>query len=436
MSDAVRAAWEAIDAERDYAIELTQSLVRIPTVNPKFEENPELNREPELQDLMQARLTEEGFTTDRWDVFEGRPNLTADRPGSEERSLILCGHVDVVPAGDPKAWKRPPFGGEIDGGFLWGRGSVDMKAGVAACVAAARALRIAGVALEGRLSIHAVVDEEAGGFGAMDAVKRGKLAASAVIAEPTWDDVMPAEGGLTWARVTLIGKQAHAGMRYNTIYPQAQVPGRIEPGVNAVELGQRFLAALRDFEMSRCRSHWHPLCPPGLATINPGVVLAGAGLKPDGTPQILGNPAIIPDVCAIDLDYKFMPDEDFAEVKAEFEAFVHHFAQTDPWMRENPPRIQWDLYGLHFPPMNTPRDHPLVTSILRHAGTLQSRPPAVKGFDAVTDAAHYAGAGVAAAIYGPSGDGFHGYDECVEIESLVRTAKVLAAAAIDCCGTR
>ncbi len=124
------------------------------------------------------------------------------------------------------------------------------------------------------------------------------------------------------------------------------------------------------------------------------MILGGAGLKPDGTPQIMTNPAIIPDVCSIDLDYKFMPDEDFEDVKAEFEAFVHHFAQTDPWLRENPPRIQWDLYGLNFPPMNTPTDHPLVKSLMARATAVQDRAPVAKGFDAVTDAAHYAGAGV------------------------------------------
>lgn len=105
-------------------------------------------------------------------------------------------------------------------------------------------------------------------------------------------------------------------------------------------------------------------------------------------------------------------------------------------MRDNPPRIQWDIHDLHFPPMNTPTDHPLVRSLVERATALQSTPPAVKGFDAVTDAAHYAGAGVSPAIYGPSGDGFHGYDECVEVDSLVTTAKVLAAAAIDCCGLK
>ncbi|WP_419906351.1 M20 family metallopeptidase [Hoeflea sp.] len=436
MDEAVKAVWSAIDRNPDFVVELTRDMVRIPSVNPKFQVDPELNREPEVQDLVQNQLESTGFSTERWDVFPDRPNVIGDWPGSEEKSLILCGHIDVVPVGDSSTWTREPFGGEVDDGKIWGRGAVDMKSGVAACLAAARAIREAGVELDGRLSIHSVVDEEAGGFGAIDAVKRGKLAKRAIIAEPSWGDVVAAEGGLTWVRVTIFGKQAHAGWRFNSLWPQPHVENRIEPGVNAIELANRFLNALRDFEASRCRDHWHPLVPAGLATINPGVIRGGAGMGEDGNPAIMTNAAIISDVVTIDLDYKFMPDERFEDVKAEFETFVSNFAAMDPWMREHPPKILWDLFDLNFPPMNTPVDHPLTGSLLKRAGEVQKKQPVAKGFEAVTDAAHYAGAGVDAVIYGASGDGFHGDDECVHIDSLVEATKVIAAAVIDNCGTK
>lgn len=158
-------------------------------------------------------------------------------------------------------------------------------------------------------------------------------------------------------------------------------------------------------------------------------------MGPDGTPAIMTNAAIIPDIVTIDLDYKFMPHENFEDVKAEFESFVHHFAAADAWMRDHPPSIEWDLFGLNFPPMNTPVDAPIVQSLTRHATAIQAKAPVIKGFEAVTDAAHYAGAGVVPVIYGPSGDGFHGDNECVEIESLIETTKVIAAAIVDNCGT-
>ena len=420
--------------EPDHVVSLTQDMVRIPTVNPKFVANPALNREADLQRVLDQELSALGFGTEQWDVFPGRPNLVADWPGTHERSLILCGHVDVVPVGKPDAWDRDPFGGEIDNGCIWGRGAVDMKGGLACCIAAARAIREAGIELEGRLSIHAVVDEEAGGFGAMNMVRQGRLATHAIIAEPTWGNVIPAEGGLSWVRVTIFGRQAHAGWRFNELWPQPADGRQPEPGVNAIELANRFLNALRDFEASRCRQHRHPLMPPGLATINPGVFMGGAGLGEDGNPSLLTNAAMIPDVAVIILDYKFMPDEEFSTVKAEFGSFVDHFAKMDPWMREHPPTVEWDLWGLHFPPMNTPTDHPLARAVLEHARHNQASPPNVRGFEAVTDAAHYAGAGVVPVIYGPAGDGFHGDNECVTIDSLVETTRTIAATVLELCG--
>lgn len=436
MDKALQAVLDVIEAERDHVVSLTQDLVRIPSVNPKFQTEQGLNREADVQDRIEQELRPLDFEIERFETFEGRPNIVADLPGNEDKSLILCGHVDVVPVGNAGAWKRDPFGGQLDNDRVWGRGAVDMKGGVAACISAARAIRKAGVELDGRLSVHTVVDEEAGGFGAIDVVSRGHLAKHAIIAEPTWGDVIPAEGGLDWTKVTIFGKQSHAGWRYNMIWPQHDTPDRLEPGVNAIELAQRFIAALRDFESSRCRANNHPLLPPGLATINPGTIMGGAGMGPDGNPAVMTNAAMMSDVCTIVLDYKFMPQEDFADVKAEFEAFVHHFAQMDPWMRDNPPKIEWGLWGLHFPPMNTPVDHPLTQATLARATQLQAKAPKIKGFEAVTDAAHYAGKGVVPIIYGPSGDGFHGDNECVEVDSLIETTKVIAATALDMCGVK
>jgi len=436
MDSAIGKVLDVIERDHGHVVALTCDLVRIPSVNPKFQTEEGLNCEAGVQDRIAAELEPMGFALDRWDVFENRPNLTAELPGTAERSLILCGHVDVVPVGDANAWDRDPFGGQIENGRVWGRGAVDMKGGLAACISAARAIREAGVELEGQVSIHSVVDEEAGGFGAMDLVNRGKLARHAIVAEPTWGNVIPAEGGLSWVRVTIFGRQAHAGWRFNSIWPQQDTPGRLEPGVNAIELAARFLMALRDFEGMRCRARSHPLLPPGLATINPGTIQGGAGMGSDGNPAVMTNAAMIPDVVTMVLDYKFLPQEDFADVRREFEDFVAHFAATDPWMREHPPKVEWDLWGLHFPPMDTPAEHSLTRAILQNATEQQRKRPEIKGFEPVTDAAHYAGKGVTPVIYGPAGDGFHGDNECVEIESLIETTKVIAATALDICGAK
>lgn len=431
MDDAKKAADACID--RDFLVGLVGDLVRIPTVNPKFETSEGLNRELDLQAYLAGVLRSVGLETETFDALPGRPNLIGHGVGRDDRSLVLNGHIDVVPTGDVSLWSVDPFGGTVKDGRLYGRGSLDMKAGLAAGVAAVKALRDAGLTLGGWIDIHSVVDEEAGGFGSIEAVRRCRKPAGVLVLEPTWGDILPAEGGLDWVRVTIRGRTGHSGWRYNEIYPQPQTPGRIVPAVNAIELGTRFLTSLRDFERDRARRLFHPLLPPGVNSINPGAMRAGSGLGPDGLPVVMTNPAIIPDVFVVDLDYKFLPQEDPHEVRAEFERFVHHFAQTETWLRDNPPAVQWDLHGLYFPPMDTAIHHGLVRSLVANRTSL-GLTAEIKGFIAVCDAAHYAGAGVPGVIHGPSGNGLHGADEYVDIESIVETTRVIAMTAIDWCG--
>lgn len=342
----------------------------------------------------------------------------------------------MVPVGDRAKWTVDPFGGEIQGRRLYGRGAIDMKSGVAATVAVARAIRNAGVTLDGRLEIHAVVDEEAGGFGARDLVARGHRAAGLIVTEPTWQALMPAEGGLEWVRVTIRGRNAHSAWRYNEIYPQRDEPGRLDPGVNALELAVRFVTAIQQLEHDwTTRKRAHPLLPPGMNTIHPGVMVCGSGIGADGMPQLLTNPAIIPDVAVIDFDLKFLPNETSADIRLDFEDFVRAFAQQDSWLREHPPHVQWDLYGLHFPPMNTSVEHPLARAIV-DSRTAQGRDTEIKGFAAVCDAAFYAGVGIPSVIYGPGGDGFHGPDEYVDLDSLVTVAQTLAMTTLQWCGVK
>ncbi len=426
---------EVIEDDRESTIALTREMVRIPSVNPKFEQAASLNREGDVQTLLASHLEPLGFSLERREIFPGRPNLIANLEGGDARSLLLNGHIDVVPAGDVSKWTVDPFGGELSAGKIWGRGAIDMKSGVAASLAAVRAILKAGYRLEGRIDFHSVVDEEAGGFGSMDAASRYPKAKAGIVTEPTWGKVLPVEGGLEWVRVVISGKNAHSAWRYNGIYPQRDEPGRLEPGVNAIDLAARFIEQLRELERDWATTKSHPLMPPGMNTIHVGVVVAGSSRGPDGRPANLGNPAITPDVAAIDIDLKFLPQETKTQIRADFEAFVHHFAQQYSWLRAHPPEVMWDLGGLHFPPLNTPLDHPLVQSLVTRRAAI-GKATEISGFIAVCDAAHYAGVGVDCVIYGCSGDGFHGADEFVEVDSLIETTKLLAGTIVDWCGLR
>ncbi|TCP55037.1 acetylornithine deacetylase [Tamaricihabitans halophyticus] len=434
---AITRVLDEVERQRDFPVELARELMRVPTVNPKFEEAPGINREPEAQDIVAARLAELDMTTTRAEVFAGRPNVAGSWAGSAERSLAINGHIDVVPVGDQAAWSVDPFGAEIHDGRLYGRGGYDMKAGIAAGIAAAKALRDCGIELDGRFEIHSVVDEEAGGFGTKDLLRDPDRVPSAVIVgEPTEGQIMPCQPGLEWVRVTIRGRNAHAGWRYNDIYPQRDTPDRTRPGVNAAELAARFLTAVGQLERDwGCRKPAHPLLPPGITTINPGVVQVGSGIGANGLPVTMTNPAITPDVAVLDFDLKYSPTENSAQVRAEFEEFVRSWAAQDSWLRETPPIVQWELGSLHFPAFDTPLDFPLVDSIRRQRTAL-GRSAEITGFVAVCDGAFYRGAGATPLIHGPLGADAHGPDEWVSVESIVDTAKVYAAAAIEYCGLR
>ena len=427
---------QRLDAMRDDIIRLTQEMVAFKSINPRFMAEPESSEEREVQEYLEARLKALGLQLARWEKEPRRPNLVALLPGSGGgRSLAFNGHIDVVPIGDFDGWDYDPWGSDIVAGKLYGRGSVDMKAGVVAFVAATEAIIASEITLRGDLQLHIVVDEEAGGFaGTRDVIACGYRADGIIVAEPTSGRIEAAEGGLSWVRVTIRGRAAHAGWRFAQIYPQAEPASANADGINAIEKGVKFVQAVREFEREWAHSRHHPLMPPGIATINPGVIMGGVGLGGDGKPQVTSNPAMIPDVCVIDFDFKYLPTETFEEVREEFEAFVSAFALTDPWLREHPPTVKWHLSNIDFPPFSTPSDHPLI-EVVHGAHQTLGIETVLTGKRAVTDAAFYAGAGMTPIVLGPAGEGLHGDNEYVDLDSLIETAKVFAGVILRWCGT-
>ena len=424
-----------LDVMRDDIIKLVQDMVAFKSVNPRFMADPENSQESDVQDLVETRLKALGLVITRWETEARRPNLVAQRIGAGGgRSLVFNGHIDVVPIGDLDGWNYDPWGSDIVDGKLYGRGTVDMKAGVAAFISATQAIMEAGIVLNGDLQLHIVVDEEAGGFaGTRDVIKRGYSADGVIVAEPTSGLIDAAEGGLSWLRVTIRGRAAHAGWRFAQIYPQQDPDAANSDGVNAIEKGVKFVQAVREFEREWAHGRHHPLMPPGITTINPGVMIGGVGLGEDGLPQITSNPAMIPDVCVVDFDFKYLPTETFDEVREEFEAFVSAFARTDPWLRDHPPTLQWHLSNIDFPPFSTSPDHALIQAV-RDTHQQMGIETVLTGKRAVTDAAFYAGAGMAPIILGPAGEGLHGDNEYVELDSLIETAKVFAGVILRWCG--
>src|SRR5262245_5066440 len=196
--EATRRVFEILEQDRAFVLNLTQQLTGYKSINPRFMTNPEASQEAELQHFLEGVMRDIGLETTSWEAFPHRPNLVGRLPG-QGPTLIFNGHIDVVPPGNEEKWRFDPWGRDLVGGRLYGRGTYDMKGGVAAFVAATKAIREAGITLNGPLELHVVVDEEAGGAeGTRSVIEKGYLGEAVIVAEPTDGAILPAEGGLSW----------------------------------------------------------------------------------------------------------------------------------------------------------------------------------------------------------------------------------------------
>jgi len=376
--------------------------------------------------LREARLDVEVFRT-----ATGHPTIAAVLEGrGHGRTLVLNGHVDVVPAGDPDGWRHDPWAGAVEDGILYGRGAADMKGGVAAMVFALRALAAAGWRPEGSVVVHVVSDEEIAGTGSREAMTRTGSADGVISCEPTDLDVVTVHGGLVHLRVEVDGVAAHAGERYTTVRPGYEING-----VNAIEKAMLVVGALRDLERAWGDKAPTALLPPGFNTISPGIFLAGPGGGRDGRLDAIGNPGTIPDYAAVEFNIWYLPTESRDAVAAEVEAAVTRVACGDEWLRDRPPRLSWGFNGLDVPAASIAAGHPLVES-LSSAGAAAGRRPDIVGFTAASELGWYAQRGIPGVLYGPGRiKEAHGVDEHVAIADVAAAARAVALTCEAFCGS-
>lgn len=414
----------AVAGRREWLVELVRELVACRSENPKLLTDPDRQEEgrageAQCQTAIAAHLAALGMEVDRFEALPGRDDVVGTLRGDGfGQSLILNGHVDVVPAGDPALWPHDPWAGEIADGRIWGRGSCDMKGGLAAGIGALRTLADVGIRLAGDVVFQAVVDEETGGPGTRRAVERHP-ADAAIVLEPTARAIMPCEGGLEWLHVTVRGVSGHSAVRYRSVHAGGQ-----GTAVNAIEKATKLLAAVQELEREWGNRKVHPLLPPGITTINPGRI-EGGGLA-------LSNMA---DTCTLGLSLKYLPDERGEDVKRELEEYLAAVAAADPWLRDHPPELEWGVAGVSFPPSELPLDHPLAVAVADAFRSVAGEPQ-WRGFEAVSDLAWLAEAGVPGLIYGP-GDAAqaHTSAEYLDVDELVEATAVLALALAGWCGT-
>ena len=400
-------------------VENLAALVRVPSVGGS-------DAECDVQELCAQLLRDEGYDVDRWELDLDElqadpwfPGTEAERsgglgvvgtsPGDETPGLILQGHLDVVPPGDPATWQgADPFSAEIRGGALFGRGACDMKAGVAANLAVVRTLRAANVRLERPLSVHCVIGEEDGGLGAFATLRRGHRGDAAVITEPTSGRIVTATAGALTFRIEVSGRSAHGSMR--------------REGVSAFEAFLPIHEALSRLEGER-NADPDPLFGSDLPyALSFGVIQAG---------DWASN---VPDKLTAEGRLGVQLDEDPRQARLALEDAVAEASAKDPWLLENRPIVTWP--GGQFASGRIDPDHALVdevgTAVVATGGP---RPPLgaeVYG----SDLRLYAGiGGIPTLHYGP-GDirVAHGPHEHVELDELVRVTRSLTVLALRRCG--
>jgi acetylornithine deacetylase len=416
-SELERRALAAID--RDWMLALLAELIAVPSLD--GEETP-------AQELVATRMSDVGLSVDRWEIdFEAlrrHPSYSAEverkhglgvvgRVGAGAGpKLILNGHIDVVPVGEEANWTKPPFVATIENERVYGRGTADMKGGLAAAIAAARALRDAGVELAGSLLIESVVGEEDGGCGTLAAIERGYRADGAIILEPTSGVVAPAQAGALNFRVTIPGRAAHGCLRHE--------------GVNPIEKLPPVYDALMALERRRNQNVADPLyagyeLPFAICV---GTVRAGVWASTVAENLVLEG------------RYGIAPGERIDGARAELETAVREASARDGWLREHPPVVEW--WGAQFAPGRTAVDHPIVTTLRQAVEETTGAPPPVRGMTYGADMRLLVNeASTPCVIYGP-GDvrQAHRPDEYVPIADLLATARSLVLTTIRFCGAR
>jgi succinyl-diaminopimelate desuccinylase len=378
-------------------VAFARALVRVPSVN-----DPAAGRsEAPAAALVAQQMRAFGWRPVVEEVAPGRPNVTAVVEGGlPGPTLLFEGHTDVVTEGDPAAWSHDPFGAAVVDGRLYGRGSADMKAGLAAMVYAAAALQAAGP-FPGRVILAALADEEGLMLGVKHFVRQGHATGvdAAIICEPEGGEVCVAQKGALRIRVEVRGRMAHGAMPHrgrNPIPALAELIGRCR------DLEARLQAEVGD----------HPLL--GLPYVTPTAVTAGSADQIN----------VIPGEGWLGLDIRTTPAIDHPTLLARLRA------------------AGADLPGLSItvvddrPPTETPADHPVVRAVVDAHRRVYGTDPPLGGVPGATDGTIlWRDAGVPVVTYGP-GDKWiaHQVDEHVELEDVIRSAEVYVAAASGFCG--
>ena len=343
--------------------------------------------------------------------YTGRPNLVAILKGSGGgKSVILNGHIDVVTVEPKELWTHDPFGGDIQDDKMFGRGTSDMKGGVAAMMAAVQVLIKTGTKLKGDIIIESVVNEEHSGNGTLACIARGYKADAAIVPEATgiYNYARRSGGGIYW-QIRLRGREVHTGSRWK---------GKVHNGISAIEKIPAVINALLEMEKNMNREK--PVFFLGIGKINGGTYATSTARE-----------------CIMEGVLYFSPDagtgeEGIKNVKKMLRNCIESCAGSDPWLTENPPVLTFSHYDDAYENNNME-----IVDIIKKS-TKKILNKELKEVDSsATDSRHLGNRenGIPVVIYGPGDMGRgHSIDEYININEYIESIKVIAAALYEWCG--
>lgn len=412
----------AIAARRDAMLETLKEVVEARSFS---------GHEEAAQGVMRSALEAAGFVIESIPVFpaalEGSPlyspvvrelhgchNLLGHLAAAGHRgpSLMVSGHVDVVPTGPDALWRTPPFATRVEDGWFFGRGAGDMKGGLIAALTGIHALADLGLKPAGPLWFNTVVEEECTGNGALATVEHlGKLGICIDVMldpEPFGESIMSGQVGTVWAQYVLTGRPAHA--------MEAQ------KGLNPIEAAMHVWRRLKEVEARWNPPHaLHPLFGdhPHPLNFNLGKIAGGEWASS------------VPTTCRVDFRFGIYPGRDPAEAKREVEAAIRAAVAELP----EPPRCEVSYEGFHAPGCVVDLTAAPMRLLAACHAEVNGVPPETFAATGTTDVRLFQlGAGIPSTCYGPRAQRIHALDECVEIASMERVALVYALFIAGWCG--
>ena len=411
----------AVNENRDLIVSFIKKIVRTPSLaNDEgnvqriiHEKLNNLNLNSKIIPVIFSELENHPAFNDDGFSPESRINVTAIWKGrSNSKSLILNGHVDVVPTGPENLWNDSPWSGKEIDGKIYGRGSCDMKAGLSSGLFAIAILKDLGFKPNGDIIFQSVVGEESGGCGTLTNIVKGYTADAAIILEPTSLKLSPIQSGALTFRLIVHGKATHASMRWD--------------GVSAIEKYADIHYAIIDFEKQRHElfNTKHYESKHRVAPINIGTIKAGQW-----------HSTVAESVVA-EGRLGVFPNESNKDAMKSFEDYVFNFAKKDPWLTNNPPEIEW--FEGQFESGQTQLDDPIIKELGNIYKEICDRDPVIEGVTYGSDLRLFTNhADIPSVLFGPGDVRLaHAANEYVDIKEIMFSTEIIANMIVNWCGGR